>query len=156
MKKVIGIMLLVFVSKFSSAETISYKTEKLTGTIVVSNLTLDQLQAQMGCVFQNAEGKGISTRVSPFTHIQKISEQEYKINIAAGKYLEILPKYELKNCFYKFIVLGKNNLGKKFIKDLTILGSESETLEESELKIFHDKKYVTQKLQGILNPLIID
>ncbi len=152
MKKTFLALSLMTFSQLSNAVSIHYQTRELKGVIKTS-VPLEQVQAQMGCVFENTSGNLIDTRVSPTTRIIKMNEGEYQLIIKGGSYREILPSYQLVSCHYKFIVLGRTLTGKAVLEDVFVMGSDRERMEANELEIFRNKNAVSEKLESLINPL---
>ncbi len=149
-------LLFLVLSGSTFAESIRYHTDEIKGVFFSSSLIIEQAQAQMGCILMNKDGNIIDTRVSPFTKVVKSSEAIFNVSVKAGKYFEMLPGYKVQTCFYKFIILGKTKLGKAFIRDVVVFGSDETTISEDEIEIFRNKVLITETIKSLLKPLVVE
>ena len=133
----VGLTLLVSTS--SMAENVKMKfTQKSFNFIEEDGLKIEQIQAKLRCHFVHmTRGNNQISGRYPFTRIS-YSENNQILNIKKSSLTEFMPNFDLINCSYLLVVLGRNNAGKLIGGDIALLGSLKSQMSSQELKFIQN------------------
>ena len=128
------------------ADSVKLKIPAINGKIVTNNLELTDLKSVMHCRFNN---RGIKKEILryPFTQMQRIDSQVYRLKIKSAALIKNIPHSDLIRCSYKLSLIGKNTITRQLaFGEVVLLGRESGTMSESELQSIQDSSLISKIL----------
>lgn len=128
------------------AETVHFKTPAISGKLLANNIELTDWQTVMSCHFNSRGQKKESIRY-PQTTLTKREGSIYSLKINIGLLNKSLPNWELQNCSYKLILIGKNiSTHQLAFGEIYLLGKDVGVMSQSELQSLQDIHQVTKSL----------
>lgn len=117
----------------AQAVVMKIKAPAINGELTTEGLTLTDSQMTLSCRFTKDQRPGqVEGIIYPLTHHQEKSAGVYSLQIKSATYWEILPRFELKNCAYKLILIAKDKNQQLHLADFVLLGSETEFMDQDE------------------------
>ncbi len=149
-------VLFVFFGNSAWAENVHFKSAPVDGQVLTGSLKLTDAQAVMSCHFDFRGSRKKSVRY-PQTFLHEESAGQFSLKVRAGSLVEIgLPGFHLLSCSYKLILIGvdtKNN--RSAFGDVFLLGQESGTMNEDELKDIQNPAVVSKVLAAKMKDLVL-
>ncbi len=140
------LLLLLSVQPKAFAENVRIKTPSIKGKLLAYNLEMTDWQTVISCHFSFQEQIKEFNRY-PETTLKKINSNIYSLNIKAGLLSEMMLHFELINCSYKLIVIGKNQITHQLaFGEILLMGKDTGIMSESELQMMQDPIQVTKIL----------
>ncbi len=154
MYKLIISFLILFLSQSSFAENVKIKAKAHNGEIITHGFKLDLMQGELLCRFYSEK---LGVQKVRRRYMQMLSKENspghYSFKVKKISLTEWLPTFEIKNCAYKFIILGKNEKDRTFLGDVVLAGQEHVDMSIEDIRQMEDRQWLHQRISSEISPL---